>query len=88
VYELHQVKEKYGTLRYYAEPCDQHRDQEDEFDTLVDEVERQSATACENCGVDGRLCVSNHWYRTLCDACIGVEAANGRGLYAPHAPRS
>jgi hypothetical protein len=37
-YELHQVKENYGTLRYYGEPCDQHRDHKDECDKLADEA--------------------------------------------------
>jgi hypothetical protein len=40
----------------------------------------------KDCGADGRLCVSNHWYRTLCDACIGVEAAQRpRTVHAPRA---
>ncbi len=85
-YELYQVKEKYGTLRYYAAPSGHHQGRDDEFHSLVDEAERRSATSCENCGSEGRLCVRHHWYRTLCDACCEAAAADGRGRYEPVEP--
>jgi hypothetical protein len=42
-----QVKEKYGTLRFYAMPAT------DEFSRLIDEAEKQSARICELCGGAG-----------------------------------
>lgn len=87
-YEVHQVKEKYGTLRYYAAPCGLHRDHEDDFDRLVDEAEEQSAITCEECGADGQLAENHRWFKTLCSACIEAEAGSGLGRYVPVEPRS
>jgi hypothetical protein len=65
-YTLHQVKEKYGTLRYCSDPCGKHRDVDDEFEELIDQAEKRSAHICEDCGADGKHCRSGGWYRTLC----------------------
>jgi len=89
-YVVHQVKEKYGTLRYYAEPCSEHGELWEQFDALELEVENRSAVTCEDCGATGRLCVKGHWYRTLCDDCIEhrFAAAGGGGRrYEPVTPR-
>jgi hypothetical protein len=63
-----QVKEKYGTLRFYissegkvpATLMDKAYDLEDEYET-------KSSTICEECGNVGLL-RGNGWLRTLCDA--------------------
>lgn len=86
-YVVHQVKEKYGTLRYYASPCSAHGRANDEFDALEWEAEKRSAHICEDCGAPGRLCVNARWYRTLCDDCVEVESANKMGRYEPVPPR-
>ncbi|MFT4233911.1 MAG: hypothetical protein QM607_02735 [Microbacterium sp.] len=57
-YEVHQVKKKYGTLRFYAEPSNDSVDRE-EFDRLIDETEKRSESAREQCGALGMLCVSD-----------------------------
>lgn len=57
-----QVKEKYGTLRFYM------LTETDEMSKLVHEAEDKSAKICENCGKEGRL-RGDHWYYTLCDEC-------------------
>lgn len=76
VYELHQCKEKFGTLRYYA-----HTDQEtvrNAFDALIRQAERRSALTCEVCGQSGALHAGAFsWLRTLCPECA---AAEGFGL--------
>ena len=87
-HEVHQVKEKYGTLRFYATTCGLHREQEDEFDALVDAAEERSAITCEECGADGRLAECSRWYKTLCGDCIELEAGRGLGRYVPVEPRS
>ncbi|WP_147381476.1 hypothetical protein [Nocardioides immobilis] len=86
-YTLHQVKEKYGTLRYYADPCGRHRHIDDDFEELIRQAEAQSAKICEDCGADGNHCRSGRWYRTLCSACIERHLKEGRGRYEPVAPR-
>jgi hypothetical protein len=58
-----QVKEKYGTLRFYAMPAT------DEFSTLIDEAEKQSARICELCGGPAKLQEKGGWYKTFCDPC-------------------
>lgn len=84
---VHQVKEKYGTLRYYAHPCSAHNSANDRFDELEWEVEDRSAAICEDCGAPGRLCVNARWYRTLCSDCIEVEYVNKMGRYEPVPPQ-
>lgn len=37
------VKEKYGTLRYYAYPCSAHGSADDQFDSMEWDVEKRSA---------------------------------------------
>lgn len=87
-YTLHQVKEKYGTLRYYAHPCGKHRNLEDEFEELIHRAEIRSEHICEDCGGDGKHCRSGGWYRTLCASCIERHFAEGRGQYEPVEPRT
>lgn len=63
-YEVHQIKEKYGTLRFYwasrnlgaGEPA-------------VAEAEAESERTCELCGNPGCMRKRNGWFRTVCDDC-------------------
>ena len=61
-----QVKEKYGTLRFYMTTST------DEMDKLIDEAEAASATICEDCGAPGET-RGGGWIRTLCDVCLAEE---------------
>lgn len=54
-----QVKEKYGTLRFYLSTGT------DEMFAIVDEAERQSSVTCETCGKPGKL-RGKGWYYTAC----------------------
>ncbi len=72
-----QVKEKFGTLRYYisrveggsrawtAEECK-------EVLSIVDKYQKLSATTCELTGNVGRIRIKDNWFKTLCDesACL------------------
>lgn len=55
-----QVKEKYGTLRFYVNGAT------DQVYRLIDIAEELSSTICEECGQPGRV-RSGGWIRTLCD---------------------
>lgn len=57
-----QVKEKFGTLRFYVDGGDE------EVFRLIDVAEKESATICEACGAPGTL-VSKGWCSTLCESC-------------------
>jgi hypothetical protein len=61
-----QIKEKFGTLRFYVDGCD-----DTTFD-FIESVCEKSATICEQCGKPGLL-REGGWILTLCD-----EHAEGR----------
>lgn len=63
-----QVKEKYGTLRFYYSGGDEY------IDGAVSMAERMSAVTCEACGKPGTI-RGGSWIRTLCD-----EHAAERGV--------
>lgn len=57
-----QVKEKFGTLRFYYIGGDGQEE------ALIEQAEHASAVTCEDCGNLGTL-RSGGWHRTLCDRC-------------------
>ena len=62
-----QVKEKYGTLRFYIVSGT------DKIYDLIDQYEQISGHTCEMCGSAGRLCRTSNgygWYKTLCESCM------------------
>jgi hypothetical protein len=64
-----QIKEKYGTLRFYYTPPNAGWD--DKLEKLVDDAEYASARMCEMCGAEGKLLVNKRgsWLKTLCPGC-------------------
>ena len=81
-YIIYQVKEKFGTLRYYA--THQNEDKEEQhvhsdhtawnehnatFHDIIREYETRSAQICEHCGQPGHLGRENYWWATRCDEC-------------------
>lgn len=60
--DLHQVKEKFGALRFYigAGTTEMH--------DRISAAELASAETCEICGAPGHP-RSGGWIKTLCDAC-------------------
>ena len=61
-----QIKEKYGTLRYYMS-CET-----DEISELIREAEALSSQTCERCGKFGKM-RGKHWYEVRCDDCYSGE---------------
>lgn len=79
-YEIHQVKEKFGSLRFYWGISSEDKDWEalDEnisktiyeiMGDIANSAESRSSRICEDCGEFGTTTVLNYWYRTLCPAC-------------------
>jgi len=73
-YEIHQIKEKFGELRYYiSHECnyicggiDNWRDCK--LKQIIDDATKKSITICEVCGEKAEPCsTSDHWYATLCE---------------------
>lgn len=61
-----QVKEKYGTLRFYLQT------ETDEITNLISEAEALSSQTCESCGEPAKM-RGKRWIETLCDQCFGVK---------------
>lgn len=83
-YELNQLKEKFGTLRFYYQPSVRNDIKLDLMDDAVTIAEMLSASTCELCGNSSRVYISDKgvkydstvglkvrggWYKTLCDGC-------------------
>lgn len=60
---VEQIKEKFGTLRFYASGGDQL------VHGMIWFAESLSENICEKCGKRGKLRMDLHWYKTLCDKC-------------------
>ncbi|MBJ7337150.1 hypothetical protein [Mycolicibacterium sp.] len=83
-HRVHQIKEKFGTLRYYYWPSSEDASPEllDAMDAITDDAQRASAITCERCGEPGVLQRTRYWAKTLCGSC-----ADGLG-YLPVRPDS
>ena len=65
-----QVKEKYGTLRFYIEGG-----REEAYQAIC-EAEEESSYTCEECGKPGGAKEIHGWWRTLCDECEMKRSGN------------
>ena len=63
---VHQVKEKYGTLRVYMSHY------YDEIEKFIAEAERKSEVTCEACGNPGKL-IGNAWQSVRCNNCKDLQ---------------
>lgn len=64
-YRIDQIKEKFGTLRFYigGVPTDVF----DEIYALINKVEEASGSICDVCGKTGKTIGINGWMLTRCD---------------------
>ncbi len=79
-YVIHQVKEKFGGLRYYWESSEDVHDEQAQrvelANKLVHTAEARAAVTCELCGAAGRLRRTPppaRRYKTLCPDCAERE---------------
>lgn len=63
-YEIHQAKEKFGTLRFYTD-----FDYGTPASDLILDAEALSAYTCEKCGAADAKGRVGGWIKTLCDDC-------------------
>lgn len=79
-YEIHQIKEKFGTLRfYYGSEFTFDTVERNIMDDIVHQAEYRSERICETCGEKSYLSkIKNrqvrYWYKTEC-----IECAKERG---------
>jgi hypothetical protein len=62
-YRVIQVKEKFGTLRFYDMGFNSH------ISGMISMAEAMSEITCERCGARGKLREDRGWLLTLCDKC-------------------
>lgn len=77
-YRVGQVKEKYGTLRFYVE-IDWSRKDAESLDKTIFEIisrfEDESSITCEDCGSSqGRMRDVRSYYSTLCNFCLSLRS--------------
>jgi hypothetical protein len=71
-----QVKEKYGTLRFYMSTSTQ------EMDALIESAQDESGMTCEICGMMGKTRYGG-WVSTLCDDCFNTRQPTHGAAYVP-----
>jgi len=69
-YTILQIKDKFGSLRYYASAS--KPELSDLLGARIDRAEWLSVVTCENCGKAGQL-RDLSWMRVLCDDCLGGQ---------------
>lgn len=62
-FEVVQVKEKFGGLRFYTNGSTK------EINNLINKAESMSLVTCEECGKPGKNQANKGWIETLCDEC-------------------
>ena len=65
--QVHQVKEKFGGLRFYVSACTA-----EEY-KIIDEACELSEKTCEQCGEPGTVKKQGYWLTCLCQDCFGIE---------------
>jgi hypothetical protein len=98
-YDVLQIKEQYGGLRYYL-LLDFRVPLQSRVQALhaIGEAERQSLLTCEGCGQDGDTQYHGGWYKTLCtkhhdevedvmSQAARVAVSNWLGVEEPGSPR-
>ena len=62
-----QIKEKFGTLRFYVSVYGANEIENDIIDDIIGEAERKSSRTCEVTGEEyAEPCKRGGWYKTLC----------------------
>lgn len=65
-----QVKEKFGTLRFYYDGGNEY------IDGIVSHTEYLSEFYCEECGTTNEVGLTAGWYKTICKKCWIDEKTN------------
>jgi len=77
-YQIEQIKEKYGTLRFYYIEDSQDDIARDIGRCCVAYAESMSARVCMHCGERGFTRTDVSWHCTLCDSCFNKEYPTGK----------
>lgn len=66
-YVVKQVKSKFGSLRFYAEPSEDPYEYNEGFQETIRAAEWRSIETCEECGEPAKQYVIRLWVSTLCE---------------------
>lgn len=66
-YVVQQVKEKFGSLSFFARASMDPYDYNDEFHEVIRAAEWESTETCEDCGAPARTYVFRLWVCTVCE---------------------
>ena len=72
-YEISQIKEKFGGLRYYIDGVDYGSEVGPVVRKIIEGAELDSMTLCTRCGRQGKLWNKRYWTYTLCNYHIFKE---------------
>ena len=77
-YDVCQVKEKFGVLKYYYDPHTDNKELRQQMRKLVDAAESESKEICEECGSRADVQLRNfpHRIQTLCELCTATYRAH------------
>jgi len=79
-YVVHQIKEKYGALRFYAE-TEAEGPRGERFDELIEAAQKRSEHICEQCGTSGAALRASReplgLMKTLCAQCFDPSTSAG-----------
>jgi len=70
-----QVKEKFGSLRFYTDT------DTDAAYAAIEEASEKSSKTCELCGAPGEISYRGYWLKALCETCrkeYGYDATTSR----------
>jgi hypothetical protein len=73
-----QVKEKFGTLRFYIDTCESAEPRWKEIQEAIDVAEAKSEVTCEVCGKPGKL-IAGRWWKTFCEEHAKPKETNEKG---------
>lgn len=69
-YKIFQIKEKFGSLRYYYESDVKISAVKEAMNRYIRYAEMQSIQTCEECGANAKPRKTNYgWMKTRCDNC-------------------
>lgn len=63
-FEVIQVKEKFGGLRFYAHGANE------KIHDIIGKAEDKSYKICEHCGTKGKQTTVNGWVMSVCNKCL------------------
>jgi len=71
-FKADQIKEKYGTLRFYYSGAP--KDNGPAIDELILDAENKSERTCETCSAEGEINTKDFWISVRCEKCRSTES--------------